>query len=133
MREDDNSKTGTSPKKRILCVEDDRDTCDLLGILFSEYEVIFARTLKEAFSLLDEQHFDLYVLDNWLPDGSGIEVCRRIHSLNPATPIIFTSAVGQKSEIRAALSAGAREYLVKPCEPERLQKIVKELLLNHKN
>jgi DNA-binding response OmpR family regulator len=128
VREDDNSNTGASPKKRILCVEDDKDTCDLLSVLFSEYEVIFARSLKEAFSLLDGQHFDLYVLDNWLPDGSGIELCRKIHSLKPAAPIIFTSAVGQRAEIKAALSAGAREYLVKPCEPERLQKIVKELI-----
>ena len=122
------SNTGTSPKKRILCVEDDKDTCELLSILFSEYEVVFAGSLREAFSLLESKHFDLYVLDNWLPDGSGIEVCRRIHELKPHVPIIFTSAVGQNSEIKKALAAGAREYLVKPYEPEKLQKIVKELL-----
>jgi DNA-binding response OmpR family regulator len=127
------SNTGTSPKKRILCVEDDKDTCELLGILFSEYEVVFADSLKQAFSLLASQHFDLYVLDNWLPDGSGIEVCQRIHALKPLIPIIFTSAVGQKSEIKKALAAGAREYLVKPYEPEDLQKIVKDLLSNHQN
>lgn len=118
----------TSPKKRILCVEDDKDTCDLLSVLFSEYEVVFAGSLLEAFALIENQHFDLYVLDNWLPDGSGIEVCRKIHELKPHIPIIFTSAVGQKAEIKKALSAGAREYLVKPYEPEELQKIVKELI-----
>lgn len=128
-----NSNTGTSPKKRILCVEDDKDTCELLGILFSEYEVIFADSLKQAFSLLESQHFDLYVLDNWLPDGSGIEVCQKIHALKPLIPIIFTSAVGQKSEIKKALAAGAREYLVKPYEPEDLQKVVKDLLSNPQN
>ena len=123
-----NSDNGTSPKKRILCVEDDKDTCELLGILFSNYEVIFAGSLKEAFSLLESQHFDLYVLDNWLPDGSGIEVCQKIHLLKPLIPIIFTSAVGQKSEIKKAMNAGAREYLVKPYEPEELQNIVKKLI-----
>lgn len=122
------SNTGTSPKKRILCVEDDRDTCELLSILFSEYDVVFAGSLREAFSLLESEHFDLYVLDNWLPDGSGIEVCRKIHEFKPDVPIIFTSAVGQKSEIKKALAAGAREYLVKPYEPEELQKVVKELI-----
>ncbi|HEX8248109.1 MAG TPA: response regulator [Pyrinomonadaceae bacterium] len=131
MQEDSN--IGTSPKKRILCVEDDKDTCELLSILFSEYDVIFAGSLREAFSLLESEHFDLYVLDNWLPDGSGIEVCRKIHALKPDVPIIFTSAVGQRSEIKKALAAGAREYLVKPYEPEELQKIVKELILNHQN
>lgn len=128
-----NSNTGTSSKKRILCVEDDKDTCELLSILFSDYDVVFAGSLREAFSLLESQHFDLYVLDNWLPDGSGIEVCRKIHALKPDVPIIFTSAVGQKSEIKKALDAGAKEYLVKPYEPEDLQKIVKDLVFNHKN
>lgn len=122
------SNTKTSPQKRILCVEDDKDTCELLSILFSEYEVIFAGSIKEAFSLLESRHFDLYVLDNWLPDGSGIEVCRKIHELKPHIPIIFTSAVGQRAEIKKALAAGAREYLVKPYEPEKLQKVVKDLI-----
>jgi DNA-binding response OmpR family regulator len=120
--------SAASPKKRILCVEDDRDTCELLSLLFSEYEVVFAASLREAFSLLESQHFDLYVLDNWLPDGSGIEVCRKIHELKPHVPIIFTSAVGQRSEIKKAKDAGAREYLVKPYEPEKLQKVVKDLI-----
>jgi DNA-binding response OmpR family regulator len=124
----ENSNTETSSKKRILCVEDDKDTCELLGVLFSGYEVVFADSLKQAFSLLETQHFDLYVLDNWLPDGSGIEVCRRIHELKPRVPIIFTSAVSQKPEIKKALDAGAREYLVKPYEPHKLQKVVKELI-----
>lgn len=123
-----NSNNAASPKKRILCVEDDRDTCELLSILFAEYEVVFAGSLQEAFSLLENEHFDLYVLDNWLPDGSGIDVCRKIHALKPHIPIIFTSAVGQKSEIKVALDAGAKEYLVKPYEPEILQKVVKDLL-----
>lgn len=127
------SNTEASSKKRILCVEDDKDTCELLSLLFAEYEVVFASSIAEALSLLESEHFDLYVLDNWLPDGSGIEVCRKIHELKPEIPIIFTSAVGQKSEIKKALSAGAREYLVKPYEPEKLQKVVKELILNQKN
>lgn len=117
-----------SNQKRILCVEDDKDTCELLALLFSDYEVIFAHSIGEAFALVEKQHFDLYVLDNWLPDGSGIEVCEQIHRLTPEVPIIFTSAVGHKAEIKKALAAGAREYLVKPYEPETLQKVVKELL-----
>jgi CheY-like chemotaxis protein len=123
---------GNAPKKRILCVEDDKDTCELLGILFADYEVVFTHSTAEAFALIEKRRFDLYVLDNWLPDGSGIEVCEKIHELTPEVPIIFTSAVGQKSEIKKALVAGAREYLVKPYEPEKLQKIVKELIAEKK-
>lgn len=129
MKESNSSESkNTSPKKRILCVEDDKDTCELLNILFADYEVVFAENLSEAFALLETEHFDLYVLDNWLPDGSGIEVCRKIHELKPAVPIIFTSAVGQKDEIKKALEAGAREYILKPYEPETLKKVVKDLI-----
>jgi DNA-binding response OmpR family regulator len=126
------SNTHNSEKKRILCVEDDKDTCELLNLLFSDYEVVFAHNLAEAFCLLEKQHFDLYVLDNWLPDGSGIDVCEKIHALKPEVPIIFTSAVGNKTEIKKALDAGAREYLIKPYEPENLQKIVKDLISKNK-
>lgn len=118
----------TSGKKRILCVEDDKDTCELLGLLFGDYEVVFANGTRDAFAQLESRHFDLYVLDNWLPDGSGIEVCKKIHALTPDVPIIFTSAVGHKAEIKKALDAGARQYLIKPYDPEELQKVVKDLL-----
>jgi DNA-binding response OmpR family regulator len=118
----------TSPKKRILCVEDDRDTCELLNILLAEYTVVFAHSLQESLSLLENQSFDLYLLDNWLPDGSGIEICRKIREQWPEVPIIFTSAVGQKSEIKKAMNAGAGKYMLKPCEPQELYKVVKELL-----
>lgn len=115
-------------EKMILCVEDDRDTCELLQILLTDWKTDFAHRLSDAFAMLENSRFDLYILDNWLPDGSGIDLCRRIRSIDEAAPIIFTSAVGNKSEIKKAKDAGAVEYLVKPYDPGNLQKIVKELL-----
>ena len=72
--------------------------------------------------------FDLYVLDNWLPDGSGVELCRYIRNHDSAVPIIFTSAIGQRKDIDLAIEAGANRYLVKPYEPDGLVETVKELL-----
>ena len=120
-----------SHKVRILCVEDDRDTCELIGVLFPDYDIKFAYTMSEGISLFESQTFDLCVLDNWLPDGSGIELCLKIRALNSAVPIVFASAVGYKTEIQKAMDAGAQEYLVKPYEPETLQKIVKKLTEKH--
>jgi DNA-binding response OmpR family regulator len=122
-----------SDKKRILCVEDDKDTCELIGILFPDYEVIFAHTASEGTSLFESQTFDLCILDNWLPDASGIDVCRKFRELNQNIPILFASAAGYKSDIQTALEAGAQEYLVKPYEPEKLQLLVKKLLENGKS
>lgn len=112
----------------ILCVEDDRDTCELLGILLTEWKTDFAHRLSDARVMLESSRFDLYILDNWLPDGSGIDLCHQIREVDEFAPIIFTSAVGNKSEIKKAKEAGAVEYLVKPYDPENLQKIVKELI-----
>lgn len=100
----------------------------MLSILLSEYNFTFAHSLKEAFPSIRNQQFDLIILDNWLPDGSGMELCREIRLSDFHTPIIFTSALGRKKDIEEAFDAGADKYMVKPCEPEILQKVVKELI-----
>lgn len=115
-------------RRRILCVEDDLDTCEILQILLREYELVFANKLEDAHPLVDHQKFDLFMLDNWLPDGSGIELCHMIRALHPGSPIIFTSAVGMQKDLDEAAAAGADRYLLKPCEPDTLVKIVKELI-----
>jgi len=131
---------GTSPRKqdvtqdertalkRLLCVEDDRDTCEILRYVMTNYDFRSVDTIASAIALIDERPFDLYVLDNWLPDGSGIELCKHIRQSNSRTPIIFTSAIGQRAEIDLAIASGANRYLVKPYEPDALLQAVKELL-----
>ena len=118
----------STPLKSILCVEDNTDTCEMLAVLFSEYEFVSAHDLQKASAFIEERHFDLYILDNWLPDGSGIEFCKKIRAANATIPIIFVSGAGYESDIQEAIDAGATRYLIKPCEPETIEKIVKELI-----
>jgi CheY-like chemotaxis protein len=119
-----------STKKRILCVEDDADTCELLTFLLSDYQLVFADSIKSTLKAFETQHFDLCLLDNWLVDGTGTDLCQQIRVLHPTIPIMFASGVAQKDEIQKALNAGAQAYLVKPYFPDELQKIVKELVEN---
>jgi len=112
----------------ILCIEDDLDTCEFLAILLEEFEFECANTIDSALPKLMSEKHDLYILDNWLPDGSGIDLCRTIKSHHPATPIVFTSGSSRHSEIAEAMEAGADKYMLKPCEPEKLKEIVKELI-----
>ncbi len=120
---------GSHPSlKRVLCVEDDRDTCEVLRFVMTEFEFTAVHSVEAAEKLIKEGEYDLYVLDNWLPDGSGVEICERIRLAGIRSPILFTSAVGQRHDIDLAMNAGADRYLVKPYEPEMLVQTVKELL-----
>jgi two-component system, OmpR family, response regulator len=120
----------SDPRWRIFCIEDDQDTCDLLAFIFgrADYEVIVANTAAEALPKVVAGNFDLCLVDNVLPDGSGIELCRRIRSVNPRTPIVFYSADTASLIIKEALSAGAQAYLMKPVDPVELVQTVTELL-----
>lgn len=114
--------------RRVLCVEDDNDTCEVLKFVMKDFDFVAVDTISAAEEKIAEGDFDLYVLDNWLPDGNGVDLCERIRGSGSRSPIIFTSAIGQRQDVDVAMNAGADRYLIKPYEPERLVKTVKELL-----
>ena len=67
-------------------------------------------------------------MDGRLRDGSGAELCRKMIEIKPDFPVVFVSGLTRESDIEQAKIAGAKEYLIKPCDTENLQKIVKELI-----
>jgi DNA-binding response OmpR family regulator len=116
--------------KLILCVDDDTDTCSMLSSLLelADCRVVTAATMAEALELSARECFDLYLLDNWLPGGSGVVLCREIRRSDPTTPILFYSGAALESERAEALAAGAQAYLVKPGDVAFLLETVKRLL-----
>jgi DNA-binding response OmpR family regulator len=120
-----------SEKKRILCVEDDPDTCDLLTFFLSDYQLVFSDGVQKTLEIFRTGHFHLCILDNRLRDGLGLDLCLEIRAMKPSVPVIFASGVAYQSEIDKAFVAGAQAYLVKPYSLEELQKVVKELIENH--
>jgi DNA-binding response OmpR family regulator len=107
-------------KKRILFVDDDKDAQDLVRLTLTDYVIVVAYKFSEGLSLARQGRFDLYILDNWLPDGTGIDLCRQIREFDPLTPILFYTAVGNTKDLQAAFGVGAQEYLIKPVTPEQL-------------
>jgi DNA-binding response OmpR family regulator len=99
----------------LLLVEDDEDTCKMLALLFEEwgYRATIVNTATEGLRLIFERRFEIIILDNWLPDLDGIELCRQIRAVYRKTPIIFYSAATMGSEDREALSCGANAYIYK--------------------
>lgn len=117
-------------QKRVLCVEDDADTCYMLSSLLGliNCEVTTAGSVADAWSKIRERKIDLYVLDNWLPGGSGVELCRGIRKIDAVTPILFYSGAAYDSDRQQAMAAGAQDYLVKPADIGRLVAAVRRLL-----
>jgi DNA-binding response OmpR family regulator len=122
----------TPHTKRILCVEDDPDTCEFITIWFSRsgFEVVSAGTFAEGLRLAKEEHFDLYLIDHRLPDGEGAELIQKIRDFDEYTPIIVTSADVRASTKQKAFSSGAHAFLEKPNNPELLTATVKGLIGN---
>ena len=103
-------------RKHILCVEDDQNIRDLLGILLRRagYEVKSARTLEEGVNLARRESFDLYMLDQMFSDGMGLELCRRLKEIDSQTPVLFFSGFASAMDRERAMEAGAQGYLIKP-------------------
>src|SRR5262245_46732137 len=106
----------TSPKCRVLCVDDHRDTSEMLQMLLSEedYEVHVAATVQEACQMAEEHEYDLYVLDKRLPDGSGLELCETLMEISPHVPCIFYTGDAYEMHRREAFEAGAAAFVAKP-------------------
>src|SRR5690349_10188592 len=114
------------PHYRILCIDDHEDTCLLLTALLPGYDVLTASSFNQAVRMIEKQSFDLYLLDNWLGDGSGVQLCHYIQTTYPDKPVIFCSAAGFERDKEEAFAAGARAYLVKPIEPDLLRQTIKQ-------
>ena len=118
------------PRPRILCLEDDPDTCELATILLQAegYEVVTANTIAEARQLIAEADFSLYIVDEKLPDGEGVDFIREVRAAGGKTPILVHSAAAFQHDIAAAMMAGANAYLIKPEGWTRLTRMVDSLL-----
>jgi two-component system KDP operon response regulator KdpE len=100
---------------RVLVCDDEPQIVRALKVVLRDagFEVLPAETAEEALDLAATTPPDAAILDLVLPDGDGIEVCRRLREWTEA-PIIVLSAVGDEEEKVRALEAGADDYVVKP-------------------
>lgn len=121
--------------RRILYIEDHEDTRELVTLLLAQksYEVITGSTIQSGVVLAGAGNFDLYLLDSWLPDGSGLDLCQRIRQFDQTTPILFYSAAAYASDHDLALQCGAQGYLVKPSQPTELCDMVTRLIDRSQN
>lgn len=115
---------------RVLFIEDDADTRELVSFVLrrENFEVVLATDSDEALSAAGAMSFALYLIDNWLPGESGVDLCRRLREFDRSTPILFYSGAAYEHDKRAAFAAGAQGYLTKPTQIETLVQEVSHLI-----
>jgi two-component system response regulator AtoC len=118
-------------KGRIVCVDDDMDTCEMMRTLLGNagYDVAVATTVTEGLSLVKYGDCDLILLNERYSDGTGVEMCQMIRTFDCKTPILFFSGAADRHNIEEALRAGAQGYLVKPGGIQWLEQTIERLLV----
>lgn len=117
---------------RLLLVDDDARLTDMLGDYLSHagFEIGVAGSLAQAAQALEAALPDLLVLDLMLPDGDGLDFCRKLRgdARTRRLPVLMLSARGEPMDRILGLELGADDYLPKPFEPRELQARIKALL-----
>lgn len=114
---------------RIFVLEDD----EAIGIGLSytleseKYKVTLVKTVAEAKKTVENEDFDLYILDLTLPDGNGYEVCSLIKSKGDL-PVIFLTAYDDEINVVTGFELGADDYISKPFRVRELLARVKSVL-----
>ena len=99
-------------RRRVLCVEDNFDECELVREVLNEFDVTCVATIKQAMNLLDAETFDLAIIDEHLPDGSGMQLCGKLANAEAPTPCIMISG-DTFITLNEAQDAGAKTLLAK--------------------
>jgi len=115
--------------KLILLIEDNFEiqNTNRRMLELNGYRVETAMDLTQAWQALERMAPDLIVADIMLPDGSGLEFVRQIRE-RTQTPILFLSALGEKSDIVEGLRAGGDDYLAKPYDYDEFLARIETLL-----
>jgi len=115
---------------RILLVEDEkslREAIDL-NLQLEGYEVVNAQNGSEGFKRVNEQNFDLIILDVMLPEIDGFALCEKIRLSDSNTPIIFLTAKSGTLDRIKGLKLGGDDYITKPFHLEELLLRVKNII-----
>lgn len=118
--------------KKILLADDETDIITILKryIELEGYEVVISFNGKDALSKINENKFDLLILDVMMPEMNGWEVCKKTKNdpLTKNIPVIILTAKSQEVDALMSFECGADEYATKPFDYPELSNIMKKLL-----
>ena len=119
-------------KGKILVIDDSATNVFLLQTLLEDYgyEVVFAYSGKEAIKHIDEQNFDLLLLDIMMPEIDGYDILDKLtrEQKIKSTPVVMVTAKEDAESQQKALDMGAVDYITKPVNLDKFLKVVKKYL-----
>lgn len=115
---------------RILILEDDTTFAQLLeGFLTkNKHEITLETHVKKSFKVIENQTFDLLLIDYRLPDGTGFEVLSHIRELGLSIPMIIMTSFNDVRTAVKSMQMGAFDYITKPVNPDELLMVIKSSL-----
>jgi two-component system response regulator PilR (NtrC family) len=119
-----------TPAHRLLVVDDEPDLRTLyeLTLLREGYAVDSAGTVGEAWQRLGERGYSAVISDMRLPDGSGLDLLRRLDQAGRSERVVIITAYGSAENAVEALKAGAFDYLTKPVDLRQFRTVVASAL-----
>ena len=118
----------------ILVIDDEsaiRESLEVL-LMLEGYQVRMAVDGEEGLRTLEQENFDLVLLDLALPGQSGIELLPQIKDRHPELPVIMITAYGTVENVVDAIRAGAENFVQKPWDNEKLLADIRSAVARHK-
>ncbi len=114
----------------ILVADDDPVARDLLAEVLSRegYRVVVAGGGEECIRLAESKAFDLALVDLRMPDLDGLDVLKRLGSIQPGVPVLILTAFATMETAIQAVQAGAYDYLSKPFRMEEIRLVVRRAI-----
>ncbi len=114
----------------LLVIDDNRTVSHMVTRAFENegVEVLSAQTAAEGLEQVRSAKPDTVLLDIVLPNTSGLDLFREIHSIDPKLPVIFITAGGTSETAIEAMKLGAFDYLLKPLNLPKLKELVRSAL-----
>ncbi|MFW5974746.1 MAG: response regulator [Bacteroidota bacterium] len=112
--------------KKILVVEDEPSNYDLIQVFLKKLkpELSWVKDGKDAVELIDQEKFDIILMDIQLPVMNGLDATKLIKQKDTSIPVIAQTAYAMSQDRQKALNAGCDDYLPKPMKRQHLVDLI---------
>lgn len=117
-------------KPHILFADDNSDIRELVKTLLqmAGFSVCACENAADVLRRVPTETFDALILDYWMPETTGIDLCRQIRAFDSRTPILICSGAVTQADREAGTLAGAQGYIEKPFNAGQLVRALQSVL-----